>query len=414
MYYRRTSAVSSAIAGVAIIVVLVVAGAAGYYVGMSGAHGTATTSTVTVGGSTVTSTVGAGATVTSVSTSTVTASGSNSGGASGSLVQQAEAECANSNPCLTIYNTLDTNTWNQYFAPTFYAAYPFFQGKVNFVALPGAQETSRALSEFQTNKVQADVYETTLPLLYPILLAGGVQNYTDPVVQLGNFSAGSYDPNGAWVGVFYSVSVVAYNTKLVSASQLPANFSTPQTAFAALGNSAFSGKVVIQSPDPLSTVGGPFYWLYTQMGNSSWTSLMNSIVANHPIITTSGGQTSSDLVAGTGSIGVIGYNDVVGARAQGQPLGMIINNPLLYVPSTIAIAKGAPHPAAGELLEQWWTSYAGMAATAASGRAPIYTSLGLQYKLVPPGVTFTNEFTNPVALSNTGMWADTFKGIFGA
>jgi len=376
-------------------VLIVVAAIGGYFLGVSSAP----SSTMTV---------------TSTATATASALSTSSGSA---LVQQAEQECATQNPCLTIYNSEDTFTWNDYYADAFYAQYPFATGRVDWVAVSSSQVATQAISGFTAGKVVADVFGIGGSTMVSLIKAGVVQNYTDPVIKNnGNFTAGTYDPEGAWVGINYQTDVIAYNTKLVTASQLPANFSSPQTVFSTLANPSFKGDVAFQSATSLSISGAPFYYLYTQMGNSSgqWTNLMNQIAANKPTITASSGVTASDIASGTASIGIVGYEDALTEKASGAPVGMLISNPLLGTISTVAIAKNAPHPAMAELMEQWWTSPAGQLGLAASGRAPLYANVGVQYDLVPAGTTLVNCIPNFSVYSDSTAWATTFKGIFGA
>lgn len=379
---------STTIAAVAIIVVLVAAGVGGYYIGAK----TAMASTVTT---------------------SVTASSSNS-----ALIQQAEQECATQNPCLTIYNSEDSFTWSDYYASSFYALYPWATGKVDWDALSSSQVSTEALSQYQAGKVVADVIGVGGSTLTTLITAGAIQNYTDPEIQANPsyYTNGTYDPEGAWVGINYQTDVIAYNTKLVTASELPANLSSPQTVFSALANPAFKGEVAFQSATTLSISGAPFYYLYTVMGNSSgqWTNLMDQIAANNPTITASSGVTASDIASGTAVIGICGYEDVLTEEAAGAPVGMVISNPLLGTLSAVAIAKDAPQPAMAELMEQWWTSPSGQLGLAASGRAPLDASVGTQYDLVPSGVTLVNCIPSFATYADSTAWANTFKAIFGA
>ncbi len=393
-FYSHKRAMSTTIAVVAIIVVLVAAGLGGYYIGAK----TAMKST-------------------SVTTSSTSTSTSASNSSESALISQAEQECATQNPCLTIYNSEDSFTWSDYYAASFYALYPWATGKVDWDALSSSQVATEALSEYQAGKVVADVIGVGGSTLSSLIQQGAIQNYTDPEIQANSYyTAGTYDPEGAWVGINYQTDVIAYNTALVSASELPANLSSPQTVFSALANPAFKGEVAFQSATTLSISGAPFYYLYTVMGNSSgqWTSLMDQIAANKPTITASSGVTASDIADGTAAIGIVGYEDVLTEEAAGAPISMVISNPLLGTLSAIAITKDAPQPAMAELMEQWWTSPAGQLGLAASGRAPLDAQVGAQYDLVPSGVTLVNCIPSFSVYEDATAWSNTFLNIFGA
>jgi ABC-type Fe3+ transport system substrate-binding protein len=328
-----------------------------------------------------------------------------------SLVQEAKAECANVSTCLTIYSSADLSEWQQDQAPTFYAAYPWATGKVSYLSLNAAQLTSRGISEYKAGKVQADIFSATLGIVYPIILAGGVQNYSNPMVQLMNYSAGSYDPDGAWVVIGLSLITMQYNPNIIPANEVPHSFSD-------LANPVYSGKIVFQSAASLSATTGVFYYLYTQMGNSSgqWTSLMQKIAANHPVITPSASQATDDVAGGEAGICICLYNDYLEAASgsNGTNIQVVITNPTIYNPQVVSIAKNAPHPAMAELFEQWFMGAAGQAGHALSGRTPIQVPIADYYGLIPKGVVLVNAYSNPAIFQNPGAWSDTFKNIFGA
>jgi ABC-type Fe3+ transport system substrate-binding protein len=400
----KRKAVSTTLAVVMVVIVLVVAAAGGYLIGSSKITTVIMTTSVTTS-------------VTASPTTTITSASQTNSSAQSALVTQAEQECATANPCLTIYNGQDSFTWADYYAASFYALYPWATGKVDWDAESSSQVGTQALSQYQAGKVTADVIEVGGSILIPLIQAGAIQNYTDPEVQSQSyFTNGTYDPEGGWVGLNYQTDVIAYNTNLVNASELPANYSSPQTVFSVLSNSTFKGVVAFQSATTLSISGAPFYYLYTTMGNSSgqWTSLMDQIAANKPTITSNSGATASDIADGTASIGIVGYEDVLTEEAAGAPMSMVISNPLLGTLSTVAIAKDAPHPAMAELMEQWWTSPVGQLGLAASGRAPLDQQVGLQYDLVPNGTTLVNCIPNFSVYSDATAWSSTFMSIFGA
>jgi ABC-type Fe3+ transport system substrate-binding protein len=390
-------------AGIAVVVALIVAGVGGYYAGTSGA----TTSTVT---NTVTNTVTGGAGSTATVTSTVTATGS--AAPSADLVTQAQAECANVSTCLTIYTTFDTSTYAQSFFPTFYAAYPWANGKVNVLAL-SSQVTTRSISEYKAGNVQADIVQGSMGLFMPILLAGAVQNWTNPAPKLNNFTTGTYDPEGAWTANNLAFANVAYNVKLLPTSQVPKNGSTPLQLAQFLASPAMNGKMEFQKPYNLGTTATFMYYLYTVMGNSSgqWTSLLKQIAANNPISASADSQTASDMEAGRAQVGIMNLNDIVAGEAQG--LRPIFSNPIIFSPSVSGITKGAPHPAMAQLMIEWLDSAPGQYALALSGRAPVYIPLAVYSGLVRKGYAEANAYANPLIWKNSGAWADYYKSIMG-
>lgn len=414
------NAVSTAVAAIGIIVALVVAGAAGYYVGTSGTstHSVSTT-TITAqggGGATSTTTVGSGATGGAASTVTTTVS------ATGSALQTqadlAKAECAKqtNNVCLTIYSTVDSSDWTQDFAPEFFSEYPWAAGKVNFVGLSAAQVQSRAISEYKAGQVQADFIQATEGITFPIILAGAIQNYTSPNIAQLNYTKDAYDPNGAFTIVQLSIPVITYNPQQMQKLNLP----IPK-AWSDLGNPVYKSHIGFQTATSLSATTGIFYALYDQMGNSSWMTLMKNIAANQPVITASASDTTNNIVAGKVALGIGLYNDYLAAKSQANTsssVSFVLPAPAVYNPVTVLVTKNAPHPQMARLMVDWQTSISGQVSYAISQRAPYQKQIAQQFGLIPQlpagQSTLQNSYANPAILTNPGAWSDTFKSIFGA
>ena len=350
---------------------------------------------------TVTGSGGAASTV----TTTVTASG---GASNQTLIQQAQAECAGVSTCLTIYSTVDATDWAADFSGLFNASFPWAAGKVNFQGLTSGQVTSEGISQYQAGKVQADLFIATLGVIEPLVSAGAIQNWSNPLIPLMNYSKGAYDPQGAWTVSFISIVGLQYNTQQISSTQ------ASQLTWNSLANSTYKGKVGFQTATSISATAGLFYYLSTQMSNSSWTSLMNGIAANQPVITSSASTTTNNIATGQIALGIGLYNDYLEAQKSGSPIGMVFPSPAIYNPGVQSIAKNAPHPAMAQLVSEWLIGSQGQLGFAISNRTPYQTAIALQYHLVPPGIVLNNAYQNPKIFSNTAAWSDQMKSIFGA
>jgi len=184
------------------------------------------------------------------------------------LATAAQAECSQqTTECLTIYTTQDAGNWADYYGPLFDQQYPWAQGKVDYISLTAADETTRLLSEFQTHDVQADLATGTLAPLIPVYQGGGFLNYTSPETKFMNYSADAVGP--AWVVTDLAVVHMVYNPILLPANEVPKNWSD-------LANPIYNGKIAFGTATSLDITTAEFYYLYTSMGNSSgqWTKLM--------------------------------------------------------------------------------------------------------------------------------------------
>jgi ABC-type Fe3+ transport system substrate-binding protein len=391
MVRHSRAGVSGTMAAIGIVVVIIVAGVGGYFLGGAGA-GTSSTSAMT-------------STATSTMTSTTTALLD--------LEGAAKAECtAQTTTCLTIYTTQDATNWAKYYGPLFYQQYPWAQGKVNYVSLAAATETTRLLSEFQAKNVQADLATGTLAGLIPVYQGGAFLNYTTPLAKFMNYTADGIGP--AWVVTNRAIVHMIYNPNVLKADGLlvPKNWSD-------LANPLYSGKLAFQSATSLSITTAEFYYLYQTMGNSSgqWTNLMKGIAANHPMITATAGAAETAVVTGQAAIGIDtfdGYVSTLKANAS-APLKLVDIEPLVYTPGVVAITASAPHPNMAKLAEAWFISVSGQTGVYRTNHVPYTASIGGNLTaFLPSDYRLTNAYANTALFQNTGAWSDTFKGIFGA
>lgn len=350
--------------------------------------------------------------LTGAKTTTVTGSG----GGNSALVAQAQSECASASTCLTIASTVDASDWASEIGPAFFMDYPFAQGKVNYQGLSAGQITTEAISDYQANQVKFDDIWVTEGIVYPVILAGGILNYsTNPLLSPSsglNYTGSAVGVNDTFVVTFLSVVVLQYNPSVMAANNLP----VPQN-WSALANPIYKGFIGMQTATSLSATTGLFYYLYTQMGNSSgqWTSLMNGIAANQPVITSSSSATTSNIATGKVALGPGLYNDCLSAATETPgKIACKQLSPTPYNPGVTAITKNAPDPAMAQLFLQWTMTAAGQLALATSNRAPLTPFIANEFHLVPPNGTVVNSYTNPAIFQNPTAWSTTFKNIFGA
>lgn len=385
-------AVSSTVFGVVIIVTLIIAGVGGYYLGTS-------------------------ITVASVSTITISSGGLGNAAQQFSVLAQdaaaAQAECGSQPACLTVYSTIDASDWETYMAPNFYQQFPWAAGKVNWFSTSAAQITSMAITEYRTDNVKGDLVVATEGIIYPIILAGAIQNYTSPMAPLVNetASSGGADPNGAWYICWVTVPVIQYDPQQLQALNLP-----PPMTWSDLGNPVYKSHIGFQSAAAFGTTTGIFYSLYNQMGNASWTALMYSIAANEPVITRSASATTDNVVTGKVAVGIGLYNDYLAAHSTSpDTIAFVAPPPHVYNPGVSAVRKGASHPAMAKLMSDWLMSNMGATALAETDRASLNRQVTQIFNLLPPGTSsFVSSYTNPTIFNNLGAWSDLFKNIYGA
>jgi ABC-type Fe3+ transport system substrate-binding protein len=380
---RSRAGVSNAVAAVAVVVALVVAGVGGYYL-RGGGTGTTSTSTMTTA-------------------STVTED----------LASAAQAECtASTTTCLTILTTQDASNWAKCYGPQFYSLYPWATGKVAYNSLSASAETTQLISNHQAHNVQADIATGTLAGLIPAYNAGAFLNYTSPLVPFMNYTTDAYGP--AWVTTNRAIVHMVYNPKVLAAHNLP----VPKN-WSDLANPVYKGYLTFQTATSLSITTAEFYYLYTAMGNSSgqWTNLMKGIAANNPLITQTAGNAETNVIQGQAAIGIGTFDDYVSdlKANSSTPIAFADIEPIVYTPGVVAIAAGAPHPNMAKLFEAFYISVPGQTGVLCTNHDPYMSSLSANLvAYLPSDYRLVNAYANTALFSNTGAWSDTFKSIFGA
>jgi Bacterial extracellular solute-binding protein len=346
------SGITTAVAAVAIVVVLIVAGAAGYLAGASGARTSVSTLTQSLtqtagGGSTVTVTVATAATTsvnvittatTSVNVITTATTSVNVTTTGGQNLDPANVlACANQEGKITVYGLVDTPAWNQFITTAWEATYP--NVKMSYLGLASGDLLTKALAEHKAGVVQSDVLETFVNAIVALNQSGAITQWQNPEEAVANYSASALDPSNAFHPFNDYITTPAYNTKVISQSQLPKSWNDLLT------NSSFSGKFAYSKPAVLGTGAGIMFGLslYENLSYSQWTAFMKQAAGNSPVLTVDDGGSMTDVVTGQVPIGIGGTNDIQAAEAaNGTLYAPLWLNPVFVSRVPIAISQGAP------------------------------------------------------------------------
>jgi len=400
MLSRRTSKLKHAISQVAtigiVVVIIVIIAAGGLYVALSSSK----TSTVTSVSTSISTSVS-----TSISTSVSTVSSTHSTTPAINLTAAAQKEGGT----ITIYGDLDAATWDSAIQPALQQAYPFL--KISYNSLGTGALASKAISEYIAGKVSSDLLFNSLPQQISAEEIGALQQWNNTAFEYAQgFSANNTDPAGYWHPGFVLPSIIIYNTNMVTAANAPKSYSD-------FTNSKWSGQFVMQDPSLLGGMGTLFGTLYPIMGNASWTSLMQGISANKPVILSSNGEAFTDVQSGQYPVGFGQLNDFITEQTSGGgPVAAEFPTPLVGAPVVTTITKGAAHPMAAELVAEWFTTAAGQNALYASGRPPMNPTIFAQdmAKYIPAGTQLLpGGVNNPTFNTDPSYWSAAFVKIFG-
>jgi len=287
---------------------------------------------------------------------------------------------------------------------------------VTYTSLSTAALTTQLISNYQAHSVQVDIATGTLAGLEPALSNSGggtdtVINYTTPQLALMNYSSSAYGPN--WITTNIAIVHMIDNPTVMAADHLP----TPKT-WSDLTNPVYKGQIVFQTATALGITAAEFYYLSTQMTNASWTTLMQGIAANNPIIVSTAANAESDVISGQAAIGIATFDDYVtdlkGGTTSSQ-MAFVDIEPIVYTPGVVTITAGAPHPNMAKLFEAWYISIPGQLGVLCTNHDPYQSQLsGALLTYLPSDYRLVNAYANTALLADTGNWSTLFKNLFGA
>jgi iron(III) transport system substrate-binding protein len=227
--------------------------------------------------------------------------------------------------------------------------------KVNLVPLSTTPLEQRITNNLKANQQDADVVNI------------GDQLTTDTWVQQGiidtkpDIPAASEWPSQYWqdgVGqITLAVETIAYNTKLVPASEVP-------TSWTSVLNPEWKGKIGILDPAS-DDVAQPWQWLYDTYGQS----YLTQIKALDPKVYDSGADMLNAVTSGEIDIAVVAHQNLVDSlSAQGAPIASpkLTTEPGWY--NQVFMMSSAPHPAAARLLLNFILSKQGQLAINGGGQ----------------------------------------------
>lgn len=160
--------------------------------------------------------------------------------------------------------------------------------------------------------------------------------------QSKNLPAVFRDRDGMWYGFAARARILLVNTKLVSQGELP-------NGIADLLSKKWKGMVGIAKP-LFGTTATHAACLFAAWGDEKASRFFKDLKANDVQILSGNKQVATAVSSGQIAIGLTDTDDAVGEIAAGSPVSIIYpdrgENELgtLFIPNTLALIKGAPHP----------------------------------------------------------------------
>src|SRR5881296_2918274 len=252
------------------------------------------------------------------------------------FAQDARVEAARKEGKVVWYTSLALSSAEKV-AKLFEAAYPGIKVEVHRT---GSQRIlQRVMQELQANLKLVDVIHTSDAGHFVLLKEKKLlMKYTPAGVD--PFPAGFKDRDGYYYGLRATVNVIAYNTKLVSAADVPKGWKD-------LLDPKWKGKLVTAHPGYSGVIATHVLALVHLHG---W-DYFKQLAQNKPMLVQSAVDPSGVVASGERPVAVNGGDyTFYQTKKKGNPVEIVYPKegvPLVVSPT--AIAAGAPHPTAAKL-----------------------------------------------------------------
>jgi iron(III) transport system substrate-binding protein len=234
----------------------------------------------------------------------------------------------------------------------FKAKYPFLD--VNINRAEGERIVTKVLQETRAKKSLVDVMQTPAFYLHALKKRGILGEYSSPEDR---FYPRNFKEEKSWTTTYYNPYVVLYNTKLVSAQNLPKRYED-------LLNPFWKNKMILEK-DKIDW----FTAMLEILGREKGVKYMRELSRQNPMLRI--GQTLITQLVAAGEIALqINANAVSVNRLKqkGAPIDWVAPGPLPGLMVGVGLVSQAPHPAAARLFVDFLLSKEGQQLYQSAGR----------------------------------------------
>jgi ABC-type Fe3+ transport system substrate-binding protein len=233
-----------------------------------------------------------------------------------------------------------------------------------------------------------------------LVTAGAIEPYKPSDTR--ELIPGTIEPHGYWITLYYSTSVLAWNT-----AKLKEHGLTPPKTFADLTKPEWKGHIGLNS----NAVN--LYADLLQAFPKNADQIIKGIMANQPLLTTSHSGTATQLAAGEFDVTPTAYGYfVLRSKLAGQPVDYTTVLPNMLLPDTMALAKNQPHPNAARVLIDWLISREGQQLISdVSKRTAVRLDIAGDPRIFDAKKPY--EVLKPVDVSTYGRWVNQYHALLG-
>lgn len=254
-----------------------------------------------------------------------------------------------------LYTTMTVGDF-QHFNKAAKEKYPWLT--VRHVYLSSGRQAARVMQEFRAGRVQADVLgNSPEPLLY-MKQQGVLGIYRSP--EATNLLKGAWDPEGFWSGITTDLLVTGFNPTLVSRNEAPKSYDDylrPQ----------FKGQLAVNRGVPYPLTG-----MVSLRGEEQGVAYFKKFAQQDLRLVEGYMHTVNLMAAGEYPITTfMQISKLDGMKRKGAPVDWLPSATTLATISTVAMVKNPLHPAAAQLLIDFYLSAEGQRGLASAGKIPL-------------------------------------------
>lgn len=215
------------------------------------------------------------------------------------------------------------------------------------------------------------------------------------------YPKGWLDPNHRWWPLYVQPVVAVHNVYR----------GEPPRSWPDLGAPRFKDRLVFEEPARMVTTGPSLAELSGVMDAATWTTLVESLAAQQPLIVGDNERSVLEVATGSRWVGLSNWNVSLRLR-NGSPVRRIFLDPTPCIPGFGVLVPGAS-PLGREFL-RWLATEDGQQAYSATGRVPALLDIDAANALrnvLPAGISAVHGAVDWVARPRP--WADRFRTMFG-
>jgi iron(III) transport system substrate-binding protein len=263
-----------------------------------------------------------------------------------------------------LYTTMTVGDF-AHFSKAFNEKYPGLN--VRHVYLSSSRQTARVMQEFRAGRVQGDVLgNSPEPLLY-LKQQGVLGQYRS--AETRNLLPGAWDNDGFWSGITTDLLVTGFNPRLLSKSAVPKNYDDylrPQ----------FKSQIAVNRGVPYPLTG-----MVSLRGDEQGVAYFKKFSQQDLRLVEGYSHTINMMAAGEYPLtGFMQVSKLEAMKRKEAPVDWLPAAQPLATISTIAMVKNPLHPAAAQILIDFYLSPEGQRALAAAGKIPLRKGVKSQSK----------------------------------